>query len=121
MYDELLSDCSTVGFGATAVLGATPEIRELSAESNHSVLCIDESRTMFEAMSVLMDSRPCEVYLEMNWLDLHLPQTARLVLGDGALMFLNPDEQERLLEIVHDMLVSGGRAVLKGMVNRPTR
>lgn len=116
IYEQFISAQANDAPGANVILGVTPELRELSSEHDLPILCIDQSRPMFEAMTRLMDSSPCEVFLEANWLEVDLPETAGLVIGEGSLVMIPPEDQERLIEVVHRMLLPGGRAVLKAQV-----
>lgn len=121
IYADWITRRSSGDPGAILVLGATPEIRNLCGQHELPILCIDHSPSMHEAMSLLVDSSPCEIYLDTDWLDVQLPETAGLVLGDGALTFLQPDEQTQFLKSLHRMLRPGGRAVLRALVKRPKR
>lgn len=116
IYEEFLSARRADDRGANVIFGVTPELRELADQYDLSILCIDQSRPMFEAMTFLMESSPCEVFLGLNWLEVDLPETAGLVIGDGSLGMIPPEDQERLMDVVRRMLIPGGRAVLKAQV-----
>lgn len=93
------------------LLGVTPELYKLPWPSGRDFVAVDNTRTMIEQ---IWPGERHEV-LEAAWLDLPLPAASRdIALCDGGLHLLDyPLSQHRLAMRLHDVLVPGGRCIIR--------
>ena len=93
------------------LLGVTPEIYHLSWPEGTSFLAVDKSQSMIDAVW----PGPQEAVQCVDWLSLTLPDNSRdIVLCDGGLHLLAyPQEQRKLVRILHAILSDQGLFILR--------
>ena len=106
----LRCDCRA---GDCVVLGMTPELRRLAAESFAGVFTVDHNRQAIDIYSRWLEQshRAVETIINGNWLDLpaHLDGPVSAILGDGVFGNLADVDQHRsLLDSVASALLPGG-------------
>lgn len=113
--------------GSVAILGSTPELRDLAAEGNSGhgeIVVIDRSRTMLELMgSISKVAKPGEEHwIASDWVG--APLAAHhfdLVIGDCIWQLLNFADQLRLRDKIFNVLKPRGKFVSRFRCKDPVR
>jgi len=112
LYKETIyKTCKAQKNPEVLVLGATPELRDISIKHGCKVTAISPGQTALAAMTYLMKykNHPCNNTIESNWLNMPLANnTYNLVLTDIALTCNPCENHEPILQEVHRVLKPGG-------------
>jgi len=112
LYENAISKtCTLHKTPKVVVLGATPELRDLSIKHGCKVTAVSPGQTALAAMTHLMQykNHPYNNAIVSSWLNMPLPDNAyNLALSDMALTG-NPRENHKpILQEVHRILKPGG-------------
>lgn len=98
------------------VLGATPELRDIVLSYGHYLTTVDHDLKAIEEKTKLMHyaRSPNEKVVAKNWLDMEFPANSfDVILGDGVLTVLKPDQQKKLLAKLKKFLKPTGSMLLR--------
>jgi len=98
------------------VLGATPELRDIVLSYGHYLTTVDKSWEALDAKTKLMHYKhsPHEKVVVKDWLAMDFPENFfDVILGDGVLTVLKPEEQKKLLSKLNKFLKPTGSLLLR--------
>lgn len=99
------------------ILGATPELRDMTIESGLESTAVDISKKMMEKFSVLMNKQcdPRNKQIIKDWLEMDFSDGYfGVIMGDAAFINLaTKGDNERLTAICNNILAKGGYLVLR--------
>lgn len=102
------------------ILGATPELRDLTIESGIESVAVDLSPKMMEKLSGLMDHEDhnLDKRIIKNWLKMNFPESFfGIIMGDAPFINLATKEQNlRLAKICSKVLNSEGFLIMRQVV-----
>jgi hypothetical protein len=101
--------------GRVAILGSTPEIRNILKNCGVKVDVIDSSRNMYSKMSKICGICPNENFIEEDWIDYLSSQYDKysLIIGDLVERLLSNENLVLLRDSINNALVSGGKVLLR--------
>lgn len=100
----------------TLILGATPELRDIVLSYGHSLVTVDKDKQALYDKNKLMHYQRSEneKVIVSDWLKIDFPANYfDVILGDGVLTALKPEEQKRLLTILKRILKPTGSLLLR--------
>lgn len=96
------------------VLGATPELRDLAAESQGEIIVADQSAHMIKQMASLMKKKPKGKKIVGDWLGLDLkPGSMNVIFGDLVLRLIPFSRQERFLKLMRSILADDAAMIMR--------
>lgn len=107
--------------GEAALLGATPELRQLLAERGWRVTGYDRSTHLFEQLRPTSVPAWQERFVQGEWQTIRDRACYDLLLADGSLNMVPAADQPIVLERMARMLRPGGRALVRVHLTRPPR
>lgn len=108
------------------VLGATPELRDLCLKHNCRVLAVDISLEITTAMDGAMEHHTPDrdLFMRCDWLEMDKylkNNNFDIILADGSLNNIAPEDHSKLLEILKKLLKPGGSFISRNTVFLPER
>lgn len=98
------------------ILGSTPEFRDILFEYNIIPTVIDFSKDNYEGMSLLINNKGIDKFIESNWLDVEkmLDETKfDFVFSEAAFNVLNKESAVKLYKIISNLLNKEGKLIAK--------
>lgn len=98
------------------VLGATPELRDIVLSYHHYLTTVDKDWEALDEKTKLMHYKnsPHEKVMVKNWLEMDFSANSfDVILGDGVLTVLKPDDQKKLLKKLKKFLKPTGSLLLR--------
>ena len=113
-------------FPIVLILGATPELRDLSVKYNSICIAVDVSQDMINNMNVVMKYRkhPKNLSVAGDWLkltEMFKANTFDVVMGDGSLNNIPYKKQPKIIRDLSIILKKGGYFITRSHVYMPEK
>jgi len=96
----------------TLLLGATPEIRSLAHQYEHDLTAVDISEPMYYDLDSLVYPKGNSRFICCDWVTMDLGEQFDLVIADGSINMLHPQQHQRFMENVAKHMTPNGLFVL---------
>jgi SAM-dependent methyltransferase len=113
IYDDSIHKQGLDISGDWAILGCTPEFRTMAGQYRRPLTCIDLEERPYTAFRPLCCPPEKERFLRSDWLEVDLPESFDLVLGDGSMAMLPRNSHQNLVDNLHRMLKPSGYTILR--------
>lgn len=114
IYSKMISKVKRFGSNCL-ILGATPELREMSHDLNLNVTVLDTNKYMIDKMTKLMTRQnPTENVIVGNWIDYDLvEQQFDFILGDHVINMLPLNRYASFVDKLYSLLKKDGDIITR--------